>query len=110
MGGSISSGDGPQMQPHQNTPIPVQRINENLRVFKELVIQANNEPDNCLWIKYQKLLTQGLYGVGHLGAQHILLILGLLKVIQNPEYVRSTSVLQNTGTEKNHQALQTEFW
>jgi len=41
-----------------------------------------------------------VYGVGFLGAQHLLSILTLLRVLQNPEYVILTKVLKNTTREK----------
>jgi len=60
----------------------------------------NLNSNECLWENYLKELTNNLYGVGNLGAQHLLSILTLLRVLHNPEYVIFTKVLKNTTTER----------
>ena len=40
-----------------------------------------------------------MYGVGNLGAQHLLAVLSLLRLLKDPDYVRCSSVLEKTATE-----------
>lgn len=99
IGGGISAGIGPRMQPHQNTPIPISKIYENLKYLKQLVDDANSLSHEY-FNEYTTLLKNNLYGIGYLGAQNILSVLSLLRVLENPEYVQQTELCQNTETEK----------
>lgn len=99
IGGGISAGSGPRMQPHQNTPIPISKIYGNLRYLKQLVDDANNLNEH--FDEYTTMMKNNLYGIGYLGAQHILSVLSLLRILENPEYVQKTVLCQNTETEKS---------
>lgn len=99
IGGSVSSGSGPRMQPYANKCISKSDIISALRCLKETVLSTNSS--NNVDIQYiYKTMTKNIKYLGFIGAQHLLSILALLRVIRNPIFVREAFVLSNTNTEK----------
>ena len=95
MGGSISSGPGPRLQPFCNTPISKGLIFQGLQKLLDTIVKLNSSHDFLLQ-EAMKDITQ-IHSVGYIGAQHILASLTLLRIIHNTQYVRET-ILLKTGT------------
>ena len=99
IGGSMSGGDGPRMQPFVNRPIPMIRVNQGLQVIFDIVKKANANIEKCYLEEFVSEMQKKVYGVGWLGAQHLLSILCLLRIIKNIEYIRQAMPMKNTLTE-----------
>lgn len=99
IGGSISSGSGPRMQPYANKKITSTDIKTSLQCLKETIVLANgiNAPSIDEVIKK---LSSNIKFVGFIGAQHLISVLTLVRIIHNPRFVRDTVILPNTTTEK----------
>ena len=99
IGGSISSGSGPRLQPYANKYISKVDLNSALICLKEVVISTNTS--NNIDIEYvYKTLTKNIKYLGFIGAQHLISSLTLLRIIRNPLFVREAFLLSNTNTEK----------
>ena len=94
----ISKGEGLRMQPSCNSPIPLGKVYEGQRILLRFINTANGSP-SCD-IKQGMEMLEKIYYVGGLGAQHLMSVLTLLRVVYNPEYVRSTVLLENNLTAK----------
>ena len=100
IGGSISSGKGPRLQPYANKFLSNSDIQSGLRSLKNMIVMANSSNKKCSISVLNNILIQNIKFVGYIGSQHLISILTLLRVIHNPVYVRETTILQNTTTEK----------
>ena len=96
--GGLSHGVGLRMQPFCNVPIPITKIYHGLHVMKNLIKNLNKRSACDIENAMKEL--EGIHFIGSLGAQHILCVLTLLRVIINPYYVRSTILLKNNTTFK----------
>ena len=96
--GGLSHGVGLRMQPFCNVPIPIAKIYHGQHVILNLVKKVNNQCTCDVERTMNEL--EGIHFIGSLGAQHILCVLTLLRVIINPYYVRSTVLLKNNTTAK----------
>lgn len=94
----ISRGEGLRMQPSCNSPIPLEKIYEGQRILLHFINFANGSP-SCD-IKEGMEMLETIYYVRGLGAQHLMSVLTLLRVVYNPEYVRSTVLLETNLTAK----------
>ena len=94
----ISRGEGLRMQPSCNSPIPLEKIYEGQRILLRFINIANGSP-SCD-IKQGMEMLEKIYYVRGLGAQHLMSVLTLLRVVYNPEYVRSTVLLETNLTAK----------
>ena len=96
--GGLSKGCGQRFTPYCNRPIPKKRIINSLRGLKRSISLAKskcwNAKDLLISIK------QCVYCCGDIGAQHLLSCLTLLKIVDDPKFVRDTIILKGTQTEK----------
>lgn len=106
LGGSISSGPGPRLQPFCNFPMKKRSIFMSQQKLFDVINKANNEKTYSVQDAMTSLTS--IRYVGQMGAQHILGVLCLLKIIHDPMFIRKTILLKNTATEKRikkHYAL-----
>ena len=99
--GGISKGEGMRVQPFCNSPIPLSKIYQGQQLLFNFIIYANNS-SNCDIKKAMEMLEKIHYVCG-LGAQHIMCVLTLLRVVYNTSYVRSTILLETNATAKRIQ-------
>ena len=110
LGGSISSGVGQRLQPFCNFPMKKRSIYMSQQRVFDVIVKANNEKSYSLKDAMSSLTT--IQYIGQMGAQHILGVLCLLKIIHDPKFIRNTSLLKNTTTEKRikkHYALNSKL-
>ena len=100
MGGSLSSGKGPRMQPFMNRPIPLHRINSGLKIIFNIIKKANANVEECYLEEFLTELKNKVFGVGWLSAHHLISILCLLRIIKNPAYIRKAMPLKGTLTNE----------
>ena len=100
IGGNISSGPGPRMQPFFNKPVDKSKVLQSLNALLSVVksIQSTSFTPDFL-IDITRDLKKKVIGCGHMGAQHIISVLTLLGVIKDARYVRETTILKKTNTE-----------
>ena len=96
--GGLSHGVGLRMQPFCNVPIPIAKVYHGQNVILNIVKQVNQQSTCDVERTMNEL--EGIHFIGSLGAQHILCVLTLLRVIINPYYVRSAVLLKNNTTAK----------
>ena len=100
LGDSLSSGKGPRTQPFMNKPIPLNCVNRGLVFLKKMITLANKDPPANPLDKIILDIKKHVYGVGYMGAQHLLGVLTLLGVLKDVKYIRHAVVLKGTLTEK----------
>ena len=86
--GGLSQGVVLREKSFCNTPIPISKIYEGQMILLN-VIKKINYGSHCD-IESVMIEIEKIHYIGSLGAQHILCILTLLRVIYNPYYVRLT--------------------
>ena len=99
--GGISKGEGMRLQPFCNSPIPLSKIYQGQQLLLNFIIHANKS-SNCEIKKAMEMLEE-IHFVRGLGAQHIMCVLTLLRVVYNTSYVRSTILLETNSTAKKIQ-------
>ena len=99
--GGISKGEGMRLQPYCNSPIPLKAIYQGQQLLFDFINYANKS-SNCDMAKAMEMIEK-IHYVGGLGAQHIMCVLTLLRVVFNTTYVRSTILLETNSTAKKIQ-------
>ena len=99
--GGISKGEGMRVQPFCNSPIPLSKIYQGQQILYNFINYANN-CSNCD-IQRAMVMLEKIHYVRGLGAQHIMCVLTLLRVVYNTSYVRSTILLETNATAKRIQ-------
>ena len=101
--GGLSKGNGQRFMPYCNKAIPKNRIIESLRKLRKFLEESKTGD----WSATDLLngIKDAVYCCGDIGAQHLMSVLTLLRIIQDPKYVRDTVVLKNTMTEKRLKKL-----
>ena len=83
--------------PFCNRATPKNRIISSLRNLRKILHESKKgdwSSNNLLNGK-----KDSVYCCGDIGSQHLISVLTLLQVIEDPKYVRDTVVLKNTRTE-----------
>ena len=101
--GGLSKGYGQRFMPFCNKAIPKNKVIDSLRNLRNILLESKSSN----WSSND--LLQGIKGAvfccGDIGAQHLMSVLTLLKVIEDTKFVRDTVVLKNTRTEKRVKKL-----
>lgn len=96
--GGISKGEGMRLQPYCNSPIPLKAVYQGQQFLFNFINHANKSSNYNM--KEAMEMIEKIHYVGGLGAQHIMCVLTLLRVVFNTTYVQSTILLETNSTAK----------